>query len=98
LLSLIVGSVKTTCAIRTGAREAIALIALGEVPLSFEEAKAKTFGFGKHKGKSVGSLARKGSGRSYLKYQLTWSGLRAPMEEAILLVLQKYAEAKAARD
>lgn len=62
--------------------------------LTYQTARKVVIPFGKHKGKTIGDIARTKNGRSYLDYLLSWDQLREHTREAIELVMIEYKLAK----
>jgi hypothetical protein len=58
-----------------------------EEPITWQSAKRFKLLFGKHRGKSLGSIVRTMKGREYLRYILNWSELRPETGDQIKCVL-----------
>ena len=58
--------------------------------MTWQSAKRFKLLFGKHRGKSLGSVVRTMKGREYLRYILNWSELRPETGDQIKCVLAYY--------
>jgi hypothetical protein len=60
--------------------------------LSFDEAADTKIPFGKYRGSTIGHLVRSRESRDYLRYLMKWDGLRLPIKNAIIRMLDAFEE------